>query len=299
MISNFQYLLLCVAAVACCAAGGCKTCSQAAVDADVMRCREQCQAGLDAARHGRDVGAEEMYAAAVESCADDERARCLYAEALWHKGETDKAIEQMAEAARLSGGEPETMVRLGQMYLARGDIVAAQRQAAHAIASAPQLAEAWALEGDVLARGEQFDKALARYHRALAYRSIYPEVQFAVADIYAQQGRHARALATLAALSQQFPPDRIPQRLYVMRARTYRGMRRFDEAATEFSLAAKSAPPTSDLLFELADTLAAAGETNAARMTAEQALTIQPGHAQSRQLIADLAQPSSPGVRRY
>jgi len=279
--------------------GGCTTFSHQAVDSEVVRCREHCQAGLSAARRGREENAHQMFAAAVEACPVDERARRLYAESLWDQGRADSAVEQMEQAVRLSGGEAETMVRLGQMYLARDNIDGAATQAARAIAASPQLAKAWALEGDVLARREQYDVALARYHRALAYRSDYPQVQFAVAEIYARQGRHTRALATLAALAQQYNPDNSPQRLHVMRGRSYRALRRYDEAASEFSLAAKAAPPTPDLLYELAETLASSGETTAARMTAEQALTLQPRHANARQLLARLDRGLPGGVRRY
>ena len=160
---------------------GCSTFSQQAVDSNVVRCREQCQAGLEAARRGKDENALETFAAACESCPIDERARHLYAESLWNHGSQVAAMEQMAEAQRLSGGDPESTIRLGQMYLATGDIHRARDEAARAIAAAPRSAEAWGLEGDVLARHEQYDAALARYHRALSYRNEFPEVQFSIA----------------------------------------------------------------------------------------------------------------------
>jgi len=62
-------------------------------------------------------------------------------ESLWQRGECEKAISHMAEAARLSGHDPERLVRLGQMYLARGDLAGAARQADVAIAANPQLVQ--------------------------------------------------------------------------------------------------------------------------------------------------------------
>ena len=50
----------------------------------------------------------------------------------------------------------------------------------------------------------------------------------------------------------------------------------------------RAAPPTPELLYELATALAASGDTVAARMTAEQALSLQPEHTDSRQLLARL-----------
>ena len=267
---------------------GCSTFSQQVVDSNVVRCRQQCQAGLEAARRGKDESALDRFAAACESCPVDERARRLYAESLWNQGDQDAATKQMAEAQRLSGGDPEATIRLGQMHLAMGNVQRAKDEAVRAIAAAPHSAEAWGLEGDVLARQGQLDVALARYHRALSYRSEFPEVQFAVAEIYAQQGRHDRALATLGALAAQYEPQRAPQQLHVIRGRSCRSLGRHEEAAREFSQAVRAAPPTPELLYELAAVLAESGDTIAARMTAEQALSLQPEHADSRRLLAAL-----------
>ena len=292
-----QLGLLALTAVAGCMVG-CSTCKQA-IDSNVVHCRQQCQAGLEAERRGRSESAQEMFAAAVETCPADERARCLYAQILWDQGEWDSAVSQMREAVRLSGGDPDTTVRLGQMHLARGDRETAYRHAQKAISASPQLAAAWALEGDVLKQRGELDAALARYHRALVYQDQYPDVQFGIAEIYARQDRHTRALATLSALADQYEPDRIPQRLHGMRGRAYRALDRYSEAAAEFSLAAKAAPPTPDLLYELAETLQASGDSTAARMTAEQALTLQPQHEAAQHLLTQLTRVGSQGSRRF
>ena len=278
---------------------GCSTFSQQAVDSNVVRCRQQCQAGLEAARRGKDANALDTFAAACESCPSDERARRLYADALWDHGDHPAAIEQMAKAQRLSGGDPEMTVRLGQMYLATGEVERATAAAGRGIAAAPRSAEAWALEGDVLARKQQYDAALARYHRALSYRAEFPEVQFAVAEIYAQQGRHARTLATLDALATQYEPNSVPQQLHILRGRSCNSLGRHREAASELSQAVRAAPPTPELLYELAAALAASGDTIAARMTAEQALSLQPAHADSRKLLARLDGSQPATLRRF
>jgi len=70
----------------------------------------------------------------------DERARCGYAESLWQRGRMREG--HLAHGKRLLGclgTIPERLVRLGQMYLARGDLAGAARQADVAIAANPQL----------------------------------------------------------------------------------------------------------------------------------------------------------------
>ena len=78
----------------------------------------------------------------------------------------------MEEAVRLSGDDPDRLVRLGQMYRSRGDLSQASKQAAQAIAANPQLASAWALRGDVLLAQGSRSEALASFHRAYEPRPV-------------------------------------------------------------------------------------------------------------------------------
>jgi tetratricopeptide (TPR) repeat protein len=298
---NLNVRILQLATLTCGLLTGCATFSHRPVADNVVRCREQCQAGLEASRRGQAAQAHELFAEAVKSCPVDERARRLHAEALWEQGETNAAIDEMQEASRLSGGDPAMLVRVGEMYLASGSANRAAHYATTAVSSAPHLAEAWALEGDVLRQREDYPGALARYHRALSYRPDFPAVQYAVSEIYLQQGRHSRALATLAALSQQYEADAAPQRLFVLRAACLKSLNRPREAADQLELAARAAPATPDLLFELADCRCRSGEPAAARAAAEQALALEPAHEGSRRLLAQLdrARDAGPSAHHY
>jgi tetratricopeptide (TPR) repeat protein len=172
-----------------------------------------------------------LFAAAILKCPADERARCGFAEALWHRGAQEEAISHLQEAARLSGHDPERLVRLGQMYALRGEINLASHQADLAIAANPALASAWALRGQVCrARGDA-DEALASFHRALSYQQPLPDVQLAISEIYLQQGRPQRALATVQALSASYPLGRAPANVLVHEAHALRALDRPQEAA--------------------------------------------------------------------
>jgi hypothetical protein len=103
-----------------------------------------------------------------------------------------------------------------------------------------------------------------------------------------QQDRHSRALATLAALSQQYEAEATPQRLFVLRAACLKSLNRPLEAADQLELAARAAPATPDLLFELADCRYRCGQPEAARVAAEHALALEPAHEGSRRLLAQL-----------
>src|SRR6266516_3723956 len=109
---------------------GCRTFRPHRVsDESIAAARQLSLQGIDAQQRGHWDRAESLFAAAILKCPSDERARYGYAESLWQRGAWQQAVEHMEEAVRLSGNDPERLVRLGQMYRARGDLVRARRQA--------------------------------------------------------------------------------------------------------------------------------------------------------------------------
>jgi len=213
------------------ASSGCRAFrSQRVSDESVAAARQLSLAGLDAQQRGQWQRAESLFAAAILKCPADERARCGFAEALWHRDAQAEAISHMQEAVRLSGHDPERLVRLGQMYAARGEINLASQQADLAIAANPTLAAAWALRGQVCRTRGDANEALASFHRALSYQQPLPEVQLAISEIYLEQGRPQRALATVQALSTSYPLGRAPANVLVHEADALRALHRAQEA---------------------------------------------------------------------
>jgi tetratricopeptide (TPR) repeat protein len=249
--------------------------------------------GMEAQQHNDWVNAEALFADAVMQCPHDERARCGYAESLWRRGACPDAIAHMEESVRLSGHDPERLVQLGNMYLGVGDLTRAADQADRAIAASPELAIAWALRGDVLERQGQLTAALASYHRALAYQTPFPTVQLAIAEIYRQEHRPERSLATLQALASSFPAGQAPPDLLVRQSLALQALGRHHEAARTLAQAAGRANPSADLLCALARAQWLAGETTAARQSLAAALAREPDHPACRALAQDLGWPQS------
>jgi Flp pilus assembly protein TadD len=270
------FLLLSAALSAC----GCRVLRRyKASDESISAARQLSLQGLDAQQRGHWDRAEMLFAAAILKCPSDERARCGYAESLWQRGAASEAIDHMEEAARLSGDDPERLVRLGQMYRARGDLARAGRQADLAIAANPQLAKAWALRGSVLQAEGNRSEALANYHRALSYEESLPDVQLAIAEIYAQENRPQRALATLQALAASFAPSQVPPEVLVAEGRALVALGRPQDASRVLAQAARQPNPPIELLVELARTQMLAGEPSAARQTVAATLARDPQHA--------------------
>jgi len=262
-------------------------------DEGIAAARQLSLQGLDAQQRGQWDRAEMLFAAAILKCPSDERARCGYAESLWQRGQCDKAISHMEEATRLSGHDPERLVRLGHMYLARGNLAGAAKQADAAVAVNPQLAAAWALRGQVLQAQGHRGEALASFHRALSYQASYPEVQLAIADIYAAENRPERALATLQSLEANYPRGQAPTAVLVGEALALRALSRHGDAARLLADAIRQTNPSADLLYELARTQALAGETGLARQTALAGLDCQPQHVACAALLQELGAGSS------
>ncbi|MDX1948731.1 MAG: tetratricopeptide repeat protein [Pirellulaceae bacterium] len=258
-------------------------------DESIAQTRQLALQGKDAQQHGRWDQAEAIFAAAVVQGPRDERARCGYAEALWQRGARDEAVAHMEEAVKLSGNDPERVVQLGNMHFALGNLDRAGKQADKAIAANRELPLAWVLRGKVLqARGE-FAAAQAAFHRALGYQPQFPEAQLALAEVYRQEGRPQRALATLQALEASYPPHGAPVEVLVPQGLALGQLGRHADAARTLARAAERGNPSADLLYELARAQLQAGDATAARLTTLAALDRDPGHARSRQLQAEIA----------
>lgn len=156
--------------------------------------------------------AEFLFTEALRRSSADERAQAGMAEVLWQRGEHQPALEHMTKAVTTSGGNPDTLVRLGEMSLQLGMLDEALAAAESALENQRKHAGAWALRGRVLQQRSQFEEALTSYHRALSDQPKLPEVQIALAEIYRELGRPQRALATLDAMTdgqskEQISPD--------------------------------------------------------------------------------------------
>jgi tetratricopeptide (TPR) repeat protein len=212
-------------------------------DEGIAAARHLSLQGLDAQQRGQWERAETLFASAILKCPGDERARYGYAESLWQRGAWDQAIGHMEDAVRLSGDDPERLVRLGQMYRSQGNLPLAGRQADRAIAANPQLATAWALRGHVWHAQGNRTEALTSYHRALSYQQPLPEVQLAIAEIYAQENRPQRALATLQALAASFPPGQVPPEVSYHEGLALRALGRHQDAERVFAKAEQAGKP--------------------------------------------------------
>lgn len=254
----------------------------------ILTSRQFSLRGTDAMQQKRWDDAATFFEAAISANPADERPHRQYAEVLWQRGNRDEAIRQMEESLKLSAGDPEVRVRLGQMYMDRGDLEQAWNQATAALATHRQLASAWALRGDIENRKGQLDDALTSYDRALSFEPRMPRVQIEVAEIYRKQNNSQRALATLQLMVEQCGTEPVPPDVLKLQGLAFKALGRYRQAIRSLSLASSANPSDTDLLFQLADAHLQSGDLTNAGLIAQAALAQNPNDEASRRILADV-----------
>ncbi len=223
--------------------------------------------GAEALQQKKFSDAESLFGEAIRHSPADERAQWGYAEVLWQRGQTEQATEHMLKAVETSGGNPDLVVRLGQMYLEQEDPQRAIAQADAALRNQRTHPGAWALKGDSLRKQNQLQAAMDCYQRSLIHRPDAPAVQVATAELYRQLGRPQRALSTLDNLADHNTPEKIPPRAWMLKGLALADLGEEDEAKKCWRLAAQYASETqSELLLELASVQYASGDLAEARL---------------------------------
>ena len=266
--------------------GGCRLPGRdGPVSQSVADCRRLAQQGAVALERGQQEQAEKLLSQAVNTCPVDPEARRNYAESLWRHGARQEAIAQLEEAGRLAGDDGVLSARLAEMHLANGQIDAARQSVEQAIALDPKSAAAWAVHGGVMRAAGEPQQALADFLRALNYAPKDRRVLEQVAELYQQQQQPERALQTLQNLADTYSPGEEPEQLLCSIGRTYCVLGRYEEGVESLSAASQRGKPTPELLCELGEAQLLAGRPAEAAATARQALSLQPQHHPSRELL--------------
>jgi tetratricopeptide (TPR) repeat protein len=207
----------------------------------------------------------------------------------------------MSSAVTLSGGDPRLTVELGQMHLSRGELAEAARYAERALQADAQLADAWALQGDVFDEKEQLQAALDSYHRALNYSPTDANLQTKVAEAYHRQGRPQRALATLQRLTEQYEPGQEPRHLLYLEGLSLAALNRHEDAVAVLTAASRQGPPSQSIMYDLAQSALKAGRLGSAHWAAKDTLRLGADPRAAELLLAQIEsaqQATAPSARR-
>lgn len=268
---------------------GCRAIREHVENRQSIAARKLSREGLEAMHLSQWEDAEESFKSALALNLADDRAHAGLAEVLWQRGEQEKAIEHMEQAVRLSGAEPQLTVRMGRMYYDTGRIEDAQKKAEEALVGGGRdLADAWALNGDVMAARGSDDRALACYHQALVLQSDFPAVQVAIADLYLRHGRYDRSLATLDRLRDNVAPSDCPAKVHLLRGVAMMHLGRPREAADLFRAVCQNLPDDPNILMRLAEAEYEAGDIAASRQALGRVFQLDPSNQEGLALVAQI-----------
>ncbi len=257
----------------------------APISQSLVESRKLSRQGVSAMDRGEQKQAETLLAKAVHACPSDTEARRNYAEILWQRSAQKEAIAQMEAGVKTANEDAAIRVRLAEMYLAVGKPRQAAQVAEQALNLDPKSATAWAIHGGVLKAAGQPQQALAAYLHALGLDPQNRNILFEVAELYRELNQPDRALQTLQTLAESYTPGEEPQNVLYLTGAAYQALGRYDDAVEKMQAAVARGKPNSDLLCRLAEGEFLAGRFREAAAAAGQALTLQPRHRASLELL--------------
>lgn len=270
---------------------GCRALHRQHMSQPLVAARELSLRGANALSAGEYEQAEQYFAQSLQNSKVDDRAQAGMAETLWQRGERELAFDHMNQAVRLSGSNPEYLLRLGRMHLEAGDAAAASKHADLVLEQNRKDAAAWALKGYSLQQMVDFQHALECYNRALLLQSDYPEVQMAASQIYRLVGRPQRALATIDRMVDLHPTEQTDPRWLLIRGLALVDLGQLDQAAQTLELASKSLPiELRNEQLQLADAQMRLGEMVQSRLTLGRILQAYPSDPSAIALKSQLDQ---------
>lgn len=282
--------VLCVMAMTCCL-GGCRGLRSGSREIGITEARQFSLRGADALQFKKYDDAEALFAEALRRCPSDERANWGMAEVQWHRGDCQTATTHMQEAARLSGNNPDLLVRLGEMLLEAGKLDEAMMHVESALASNWQHSGAWQLCGSIRQEQQQWQAAIDCYHRALMTKPNNPTVQMALAGLYHRTGRPQRALATLERMSDLQSQEYQSSSVYLLKGQALASLGQTEDAKLCLREAAMRADADDHRLFlHLASVQAELGQIAEARLSLGRVLRLRPDSEEALALQQRLEQ---------
>jgi predicted Zn-dependent protease len=270
---------------ACC---GCRTMRSATGNADIATARDLTFHGMNALHYGRADQAESLLSQAVDASPCDQRIRQHLATAMVQQGKVDEAIEQLETAIEQCCHDPRLHVELGNLYLQKQQPGTAARYAAEALQINRQNPCAWILQGRCQQAGDDWQSALASFHRAAGLEQADPRVQIHIAETYRHLQRPLQALNALEVYSDNFPEDQVPMDAVLLTADTLMELKQTHRATEQLASATRRPDATAEVWLALGKAHARVGNDSAALVSARQARQLFPDNTQIRDWVASL-----------
>ncbi len=208
-------------------------------------------------------------------------------------------MQQMQKALKLAPNDPQLAVRCGEMNLELGKIDEARRLADQTLDLTPNNPGAWALRGRLEESTGEYEQALADFDRSLEFDHDDRQLLLETAELYRRLNRPQRALSTLTSLCETYGPNEEPQDVLYLKGLALEALNRNGDAAETFAVALDHGPPSSELYYRLGEAQLAVGQQAEADHSLQQALSLDPNHAPSRNLRQQIEVASRPAGTIY
>lgn len=277
-------------AVALSLSAGCQTMQsfRASSVEKVSSARNWARDGFAAVKQGHLAKAKTCFSNAARDLPEDHRLTANLARTEFEQGNIESAIASMENALSISG-DPALHVEVGEMHLAAGHWLPANRHADLALEKDYRLAQAWMLKGKLAAAKGDRETALKHFHRSSGLDSNCEEVQLLIAQTYLALGRPMQSLSATETLLGQYAPGNQPDQAVLAKAEALVALRQTRPAISLLEMAAARPQCSRQIYFQLGQMQLQAGAPEKARATLARGQQAFPTEPVFGQLLATIA----------
>lgn len=258
----------------------------------VSSARNWARDGFAAVKQGHLAKAKTCFSNAARDLPEDHRLTVNLARTEFDQGHVESAIANMENALSLSG-DPALHVEVGEMHLAAGHWLPANRHADLALEKNYRQAGAWMLKGKLAAGKGDRQTALKHYHRSLGLDSNNEEVQLLIAQTHLAMGRPMQSLSATETLLSQYAPDKQPDQAILAKAEALVALNQPEPAIGALELATVRPQCAKQIYFQLGQLQLQAGARQQARATLKRGQQAFPAEPVFGQLLASI-EPADP-----
>ena len=254
----------------------------------VSSARNWARDGFEAVKQGKLAKAKTYFSNAARELPEDHRLTANLARTEFNQGNIDSAIAGM-ETAVANSGDPALHVEVGDMHLAAGHWLPANRHADLALEKDYRLSQAWVLKGKLAAGKGDRQTALKHFHRASGLDSKNEEVQLLIAQTYLAMGRPMQSLSATETLLSQYTVANQPDAVVLAKAEALVALKQTGPAISVLEMATSRPHCSKQVFFQLGQIQLQTGASEKAYATLSRGQQVYPAEPVFGQLLATIA----------
>lgn len=221
----------------------------------------------------RTAEAEGVFKQAIQRKPNDREPRWGLSSFYLQQGDFDKGIQELNNLLSLNKDDRATKLRLAELYMNRSNEAKAGEYVAALLAANKNDAQAHFLQGQILRRGRQFDKALAEFETALKLDASILPAYLEKANLQLMRGELDASESTLKAALQRNSGYLLARGAY---AKLLMAQQKPQEALAEAQKVLETMPGNEDALAARAEAFRASGRLEESKKDWTRLCELQP-----------------------